>query len=199
MSGRHYYTGKPTHRLNHLRIGSRLLLRIANIARLPRLGGSLTKGQKARLMAVRKTEPTRSTDDAGTSVDALPAATPNPSTEQAARVRRQQTQAQGPDTMIWALSLYLMRLGIALMASFEAIYFILDGFFPPPLTRTTTALHAAAVTISLLLLGATTRKWFAHYWRLFCFTSILAVYGLTLAICLLSGHTEPLFITVALS
>jgi PAS domain S-box-containing protein len=150
-------------------------------------------------MAVRKTESTRSTVDARTSADALISAAPNPTIEQAARVRQRQTQAQGPDTMLWALSLYLMRVGIALMASFEAVYFILDGYLPPPLTRATIALHAAAVSISLLLLGATTRKWFARYWRPFCFGSILAVYGLTLALRLLSGDTEPLFITVALS
>src|ERR1700730_827606 len=149
-------------------------------------------------MAVRKTEPTRSIDDARAPVDALNSAAPNPGTEQAPRARRQQTRAQAHDTMIWALSLYLMRVGIALMGSFEAIYFILDGYVHPPLTPVTTALHAAALGIGVLLLAATTRKWFARYWRPFCFGSILAVYGLTLALRLLSGNTEPLFITVAL-
>ena len=95
-------------------------------------------------MAVRKTESTRSTVDARTSADALISTAPNSTIEQAAPVRRRQTQAQGPDTMIWALSLYLMRVGIALMASSEAIYFILNGFVRPPLTPVTTALHAAA-------------------------------------------------------
>jgi two-component system sensor histidine kinase/response regulator len=150
-------------------------------------------------MAVRKTEPTRSIDDARAPVDALNSAAPKPATEQATRARRQQTRAQAHDTMIWALSLYLMRVGIALMASFEAIYFILNGYVSPPLTPVTAALHAAALGISVLVLAATTRKWFAHYWRLLCFASILAIYGLTLAICLLSGDTEPLFISVALS
>src|ERR1700730_13767959 len=150
-------------------------------------------------MAVRKTEPTRSIDDARAPVDALNSAAPNPATEQATRARRQQTRAQAHDTMIWALSLYLMRVGIALMASFEAIYFILNGYVSPPLPPVTAALHAAALGISVLVLAATTRKWFAHYWRLLCFASILAIYGLTLAICLLSGDTEPLFISVALS
>jgi len=96
-------------------------------------------------MAVRKTEPTRSIDDARAPVDALNSAAPKPATEQATRARRQQTRAQAHDTMIWALSLYLMRVGIALMASFEAIYFILNGYVSPPLTPVTAALHAAAL------------------------------------------------------
>ena len=101
--------------------------------------------------------------------------------------------------MIWGLNLRLMRAGAALLVAFEAIYFIVDSYIPPPLTPVTAALHAGAIGITALVLALTTSKWFERNWRPVCFANLLAIYGLTLALRLLTGETQPLFITVVLT
>lgn len=152
-------------------------------------------------MAVRKTGPTALTADAYTPADELAYAPPTLATENSPQRHEQPTQdydsqseAKGRD---WRLR--LIRLGAALLVVFEIIYFIFDRYIPPPLTLATTALHAIAVGITVLVLALTTSKWLERNWRPVCFVALLAIYGVTLALRLLTGDTEPLFITVALS
>ncbi len=92
-----------------------------------------------------------------------------------------------------------MRSGAALLVIFEVIYFIFDRYISPPLTPATTALHAGAVGLTVLVLALTTSKRFERKWQPICLANLLAIYGVTLALRLLNGETEPLFITVALS
>ena len=146
-------------------------------------------------MAVRK--PVDSTVDARTSADAPISLVPAPATEQAAGERGGPTGAFGPGSRIWSFNLRLMRAGAALLVCFEIVYFILDSYISPPLTPATTMLHVCAVAITALALALTTSKWFERYWRPVCFANLFAIYGLTLAIILLTGDIEQLFITVA--
>jgi PAS domain-containing protein len=146
-------------------------------------------------MAVRK--PVDSTVDARTSADAPISLVPAPATEQAAGERGGPSGAFGPGSRIWSFNLRLMRAGAALLVCFEIVYFILDSYISPPLTPATTMLHVCAVAITALALALTTSKWFERYWRPVCFANLFAIYGLTLAIILLTGDIEQLFITVA--
>ncbi len=106
------------------------------------------------------------------------------------------TGAFGPGSRIWSFNLRLMRAGAALLVCFEIVYFILDSYISPPLTPATTMLHVCAVAITALALALTTSKWFERYWRPVCFANLFAIYGLTLALILLTGDPEQLFITV---
>ncbi len=133
------------------------------------------------------------------SADAPMSTAPTPAAEQAARGRGRLIDVHDPEMMIWGWSLRLLRAGVALLVGFEIAYFVLDHYIPPPLTAATTALHAGAVTIAVLLLALTTSKWFERNWRAICFATVLATYGLTLALRLLCGDSEPLFITLALT
>ena len=146
-------------------------------------------------MAVRKSEPA----DARMFADVPISAAPAPATAQAERERGRLVSAFDSDTRIWGFNLRLMRAGAALMVGFEAIYFIVDSYIPPTLTLATAALHAGAIGITALVLALTMSKWFERNWRLVCFANLLAIYGLTLALGLLTGDTEPLFITVVLT
>jgi PAS domain S-box-containing protein len=150
-------------------------------------------------MAVRKSEPADSIVDARISVDAPMPGAPAPSTQRAANERGQTTEAFDSDTRIWSFNLRLMRAGAALLVAFEAIYFIIASHFPPTLTPTAVALHAGAIGITALVLALTMSKWFERNWRAVCLANLLAIYGLTLALDLLTGATEPLFITVVLT
>ncbi|MGB6561476.1 MAG: response regulator [Candidatus Binataceae bacterium] len=150
-------------------------------------------------MAVRKSEPADSIVDARISVDAPMPVPPASSTERAANERRRATEAFDSDTRIWSFNLRLMRAGAALLVAFEAIYFIIDSDFPPALTPAAVALHAGAVGITALVLALTMSNWFERNWRAVCLANLLAIYGLTLALDLLTGATEPLFITVVLT
>ncbi|MGZ6241413.1 MAG: PAS domain S-box protein [Candidatus Binataceae bacterium] len=90
-----------------------------------------------------------------------------------------------------------MRWGAALLVALEIAYFVLDISISPPLTPAIVALHAGAAGFSTLVLALTTSKWFERNWRPVCFANLLAIYGLTLGLRLLTGEIAPLFITVA--
>jgi PAS domain S-box-containing protein len=92
-----------------------------------------------------------------------------------------------------------MRAGAALLVAFEAIYFIVDSYAAAPLTPATITLNAGAMAITALVLAFTMTSWFERNWRLVCFANLLAIYSLTLALRLLTGDSEPLFITVLLT
>ena len=148
-------------------------------------------------MAVRKPEPTDSTVEARMSADAP--ISPTPASEQAAREPARTTAVHDSDAIIRGLNLRLMRSGAALLVGFEAIYFIIDLYIPPPLTLATAALHAGAMSVTAFVLALTTSKWFERNWRPVCFANLLAIYVLTLASRLLTDDVQPLCITLMLT
>ncbi|HVB78551.1 MAG TPA: response regulator [Candidatus Binataceae bacterium] len=119
-----------------------------------------------------------------------------PAAEQAARERERLIGFHDPETMNLGWSLRLMRAGAALLVGFEIIYFVVDFCIPPPMTLAKLALHTGAVSISALVLALTRSEWFERNWRPVCFSNLVVTYGLTLALRLLSGDTQPLFITL---
>ena len=150
-------------------------------------------------MALRKPEPTNSFVDTPTSADAQMSTAPTTAVDEATRERGRVTGAYDLETMTRGWSLRVLRAGAALLAGFEIIYFLLDCYIPPPLTPVTAALHAGAVGIAALVLALTSSKWFERYWRPVCFANLVAIYVLTLALRLLTGETQPLFITLMLT
>src|ERR1700678_110743 len=149
-------------------------------------------------MAVRNLEPTDSTVDTRKSSGGWISLASIPA-DQVARERGRLTGLHYLETMTWGWSLRLLRAGAALLASFEIIYFILDDYVPPLLTPATIALHIGAVGIAALVLAVTMSKWFERHWRSICFTNLLATYVLTLALRLLTGESQPLFVTLMLT
>ena len=150
-------------------------------------------------MAVRKPEPTDPIVDARMPADSPLSAAPASAAEQASREHGGLTAAHDPCKMIRGWNLRSLRAGAALLAGFEIIYFILDRYISSPLTPATMAPHAGAVGITLLLVALTTSKWFERHWRPVCFATLLAIYGLTLVLRLLTGGAEPLLITMMLT
>ena len=149
-------------------------------------------------MAVRKPEPADSIGDTRASADVLVAAPPLPALEQTARKRGRTTELFDSETRIWDFNLRLMRAGAALLVAFEGIYFI-AAYVSPKLTLTALVLHAATIAITALVLALSMTNWFERKWQLVCFVNLLAIYGLTLGLRILTGETEPLFITVVLT
>ncbi len=148
-------------------------------------------------MAVRKPEPTDFALHVGNSAD--PLISPGVVEARAPREYELLSGVRDSEKMIWGWSLRLLRAGAALLAGFELIYFVIDQYIPPPLTESATALHAGVVSINVLVLALTTSKWFEHHWRPVCFANLLAIYAMTLALRLLTGDAQPLFITVVLT
>jgi PAS domain S-box-containing protein len=148
-------------------------------------------------MAIRKTEPSHSAANVQMYADTPTSAAPSPAKEQGARERP--TEVHDLDRIIWDWSLRLLRAAAVLLVGFEIAHLSLDDYFPPRLTATTTALHAGAVCVAALLVALTTTRLFERNWRAICFATLIATYGLTLAICLLNDNGGPLFIITALS
>src|SRR5271170_3519741 len=146
-------------------------------------------------MAVRKPDPADSSIVVRMSANAPISTAPTPSAEQATHERRRLTGAYDLDRMTRGWSLRQLRTGAALLAGFEIIYFVLDRYISPAQTLTaTTALHAGAVGVAALVLALTASKWFERYWQPVCFANLLAIYVLTIALCLLTGEAQPLSI-----
>ncbi|MGZ6227915.1 MAG: PAS domain-containing protein, partial [Candidatus Binataceae bacterium] len=148
-------------------------------------------------MAVRKPEPSDSTLGGRMWADAVISTAPPGTAKTTACEHESPVEAFDSDARIWAFNLRLMRWGAALLVALEIAYFVLDISISPPLTPAIVALHAGAAGFSTLVLALTTSKWFERNWRPVCFANLLAIYGLTLGLRLLTGEIAPLFITVA--
>ena len=173
-----------------------MLLRLANIGRRLGLSGLLAKGQGIVSMAVSKPERSDSSLGGRMWADAAISAAPPGTAKTTAREHETPVEAFDSDARIWAFNLRLMRWGAALLVALEMVYFVLDIFISPPMTPAILALHASAAGFSTLVLALTMSKWFERNWRPLCFANLLAIYGLTLGLRLLTGEIAPLFITV---
>jgi PAS domain S-box-containing protein len=155
-------------------------------------------------MAVRKAEPADSTVDGQMSanhpISFVAASGATLVAEPASPARAQLTGIDDAETMVWGWSLRLLRAGASLLLGFEIAYFFFDLFLPfSPLTPAAIVLHAGTVGLATFVLALTTSKWFERHWRPVCFANLLTIYALTLALRLLSGETQPLFITLTLT
>jgi len=160
------------------------------------LSGLLAKSQGIASMAVRKPEPSDSTLGGRKRADAVISAAPLGTAKTTASEHESPVEAFDSDARIWAFNLRLMRWGAALLVALEVAYFVLDISISPSLTPAIVALHAGALVFTTLVLALTTSKWFERKWRPVCFANLLAIYGLTLGLRLLTGEIAPLFITV---
>jgi PAS domain S-box-containing protein len=149
-------------------------------------------------MPVRKPEPTGSTVEAP-----MAAHTPTSATEGIAQAtsdeRGRQSAVQDSGAIIWGLNLRVIRSGAALLTGFAIGYVIVDLCVPPPPTAEAAALYVGAVGITALVLALTISNWFERHWRAVCFADLSAIYVLTLALSMLDGGTQPLFILLVLT
>ena len=147
-------------------------------------------------MAVSKPERSDSSLGERMWAHAAISAAPPGTAKTTAREHETPVEAFDSDAGIWAFNLRLMRWGAALLVALELVYFVLDIFISPPMTPAILALHASTAGFSTLVLALTMSKWFERNWRPLCFANLLAIYGLTLGLRLLTGEIAPLFITV---
>ncbi|HEY2523506.1 MAG TPA: PAS domain S-box protein, partial [Candidatus Binataceae bacterium] len=150
-------------------------------------------------MAVSKPVPADSSNDLRKVADQPPGPTTGPAAEWTPGEGHTLLGFHDLQAAIPGWNLHLLRTGAALLAGFEILYFVADHFLSPLPTPADTALHAAAIGLTLSVFALAYSRWFERHWRLVCLANLVALYALTLKLRLLTGDTGPLALTLILT